>query len=112
MPVYLSPNAVEQSTYAITVAFTDEAGNPVTPNAGATWTLTDSNGNVINELEDVGFTEDDTITIVLSGADLTLVDNDKERVLTVQCTYDSDLGNDLSFKQEVRFFIDDLVNVS
>jgi hypothetical protein len=111
MATYLSAHAIEQGTYAITVAFTDDTGDAVIPNAGTTWKLTDVSGNVINSRSAVDITEAASVVIVLSGADLAIGTNGKERVLYVSGTYNSDLGNNLPLKQEVRFYIDDLVNV-
>lgn len=112
MTTYLSAHALEQATFGITLSFTDEDGAALTPNSGLVWTLTDVSGNVINSREDESITAGSTITIVLSGDDLAIGTNGKERVVTVQGTYNSDLGTNLPLIQEVRFFIDDLLIVS
>lgn len=52
-----------------------------------------------------------TQTIVLSGNDLAIGGNGRERVLTVLSNYSSSLGTALPLNQEVRFYIDDMVNV-
>ena len=112
MPTTLTTHAVEKSTFVITVAFQDEQGNSVTPNE-LTWTLTDMNGNVINNRDQVSITPDSSVDIVLSGDDLALEGDAPElRVLTVEGTYSSDLGNDLPIKDSVRFIVDNLVAVS
>lgn len=111
MAEYLSAHAVEQSTYGITVAFTDDAGAAVIPNAGAIWKLTDVSGNVINSRTAVDITEAASVTIVLSGNDLAIANNGKERIVYVSATYNSSIGTNLPFKREVHFYIDELVNV-
>ncbi|HDM76324.1 MAG TPA: hypothetical protein ENG51_07620 [Deltaproteobacteria bacterium] len=112
MPTTLTTHAVEKSTFVITVAFQDEQGNSVTPNE-LTWTLTDMNGNVINNRDQVSITPASSVDIVLSGDDLALEGDAPElRVLTVEGTYSSDLGSDLPIKDSVRFIVDNLVAVS
>lgn len=115
MPVTITTHAVEESTFVITASFTDEADNPVTPNAGLVWSLTDTEGNVINAREDIGLTEATSVDIVLQGADLALNTTKAsvvERVLIVEGTYDSTVGNNLPLKEEARFFIDGLVKIT
>jgi len=114
MPVTLTTHAVEKSTFVITAAFTDEDGNTVTPNA-VTWTLTTSSGTVINDREDVEETPASSIDIALKGDDLALQDGEAVkgvRILTVEATYDSDLGSDLPLKESAQFIIDNLVAVT
>ena len=48
MPTILTTQALPNNTYIITAAFTDDDGAPVTPNAGATWSMTDNSGNISN----------------------------------------------------------------
>jgi len=114
MPVTLSTHAVEESTYIITAAFTDEDDNAVSPNT-LTWTLTDTGGNVINDrqaenVDSPSSSED----IVLSGDDLQITgDSDNgRRILTVEATYDSNAGSDLPLKDSCKFQIDDLLVIS
>jgi|SRR3990167_9583028 len=111
-PSVLSTHAKERSTYVITVAFTDDEGAAVTPTS-ATWTLTDLDGNVINERSAVAITPLSTsATIVLTGDDLVIGTYGEERELLVQAVYDSDLGDDLTNNQAVRFVIDGFVAVT
>lgn len=106
----LITHAKDQSTYQVTAAFTDAAGDSVVPSA-ITWTLTDRDGTVINSREDVAVaTPAASIDIVLSGDDLKYSDGAK-RILTIEATYDSDEGSDLPLKQESVIKIDDLINV-
>lgn len=97
--------AVEESTYVITVSFTDESGAAVAPNAGLAWTLTDINGTIINARSAVAITPAESVDIVLSGDDLALSGDNAQRLVTVQGTYDSSLGADLPLKEEVHFTV-------
>lgn len=112
MTINLTSNANEKGTYIVSVTFTDEDDASVTPNSGLTWTLTDLDGNVINSREDVAITEASTIDIVLTDSDLQVVTGHDRRIVTVEGTYDSSLGTNLPIKEEIRFAITDLVNVT
>lgn len=92
----------------------DPTGAAVTPNSGLNWTLTDTRANVVNSRSAVSITPGASVTIVLSGDDLALPSAlyGRDRVLTVQGTYDSDLGNALPLKEQIVFTIDDLTAVS
>lgn len=108
----LTTKAVERSTYVVTVAFSDEDGNAVTPDS-ITWTLSDTSGNVINSRSDVSISVPAASNdIVLSGADLAIPRwRFLGRVLTIEAVYDSDAGSNLPFKDEITFDILPLVNV-
>lgn len=102
----------ERGTLKVTISFTDESGDAVTP-ATVTWSLTDENGTVINSRSNVSIGSLDTsVTLVLSGADLALVNASVDRILTVRITYDSDLGSGLTENEEALFKINPLVNVT
>lgn len=111
MPVTLIAHAIEKSTFAVVATFFDEEGAALTPNSGMTWTMTNDVGTVINSRTAVAISSAASVTIVLSGADLDL-DDGRVRVVTVECTYDSDLGSNLPLKDQVTFFVDDLMIVS
>jgi hypothetical protein len=114
MPVtLLTPIATEQSTYAVAISFFDEVGTAVTPNAGLTWTLTDSGGAVINSRSAVAIAAATVITIVLHGADLAITGglDDRARYLTVSGTYNSSLGTNLELRDQVKFTLNNLVGV-
>ena len=114
MPTTLSKKAEEESTYIIQVAFKDEDDNLVVPDS-IHWKLTDSDGNVINSRSDETVDVASTVNITLSGNDLIVVTSkgsNKKRVLTVWGTYDSDLGDDLPYKDNCTFFLKDLVAIS
>lgn len=113
MPTHLSEIADEKSTFVVSVPFVDENNAAITPDTGLNWTLSDRDGDVINARSGIAITPATTIHIALSGDDLALPDiNDRIRVLTVQGTYDSALGNNLPIKIEVTFEIASLSKVS
>lgn len=103
----------EGSTLIITVAFTDENGDAVAP-AAATWTLMDGQGAVINNRSAVPVSLLDTsVTIVLSGDDLSISDPDVlDRVLLVEATYTNSAGSGLPEKKEYSFSLNNLSWVS
>lgn len=107
MPTTLTTQAVERSTFAITAAFTDEAGAAVVPDTGLSWTLTDVVGNVVNSREDVTISPAASVSIVLHGADLQIGDafRDNRRLVTITGTYDSSLGSNLEIVDWVQFEI-------
>lgn len=110
MPDILTKKAVEESTYVITASFFDENSEPVVPNDIA-WTLTDMTGNIVNSRDAEVITPASVVYIVLSGDDLAVgsESDDRRRIVTIEGTYDSDLGSDLPIKDQVEFQIEDLV---
>ena len=113
MPTDLSDRALEESTYIVTCTFTDEDGNSVIPNQ-IHYTLTDEDGTVMNSIDSATVSSPATATdIVLSGDDLSLTHARASlRILTVEATYDSNAGTGLPLKDEARFHIVDLKNVT
>ena len=98
--------ADELDTCVITVSFTDEAGDAMTPDAGLKWSLTDMVGNVVNSLADVAITPDTSIEIVLTGADLSLLEGESgqvRRCLHIEGTYSSSAGSDLALNKDIYF---------
>jgi len=108
----LDSRAIEQSTFPITMSFTDDTGTAVNPDT-LFWTLIDINGNVINNRENVEISNPtSTQTITLSGDDLAIDDKTtKERILLVKGTYTSDLGSDLPIRKSLKFFIDEFFEI-
>jgi len=102
MGVVLTPRATEGSTFVVTVPFTDEDGDPVTPSA-VTWTLVDEGGAIVNSHEDEPETPAATVAIVLTGPDLP-ADGYLARMLylTVTATYDSALGLGLTLVDQTQ----------
>lgn len=111
MPTEITTRALPNNTYVVTFAFTDEDSAAVTPNAGCTWTLRDYSGNVINSREDVDIVEDTSVDVVLSGDDLatTGVEDNGIRIISVDGTYDSDLGAGLPLDESAMFVISDVI---
>lgn len=107
--------AVEKSTFAVDLAFTDEDDAAVAPDS-VLWTLTDEDGNVINDREDESETPGSTMTILLSGDDLAFQAGESGesvwRVLTIEATYTSDLGARLPLKDSLKFPLRNLVAVA
>lgn len=111
MPTTIKTQANEESTFVVTVAFTNAAGTAVTPKS-ATWSLLDKDGAVVNSRDAVTISSlSTTVDIVLSGNDLQRADG-KTRKLLVEAVYDSDEGSDLPLKDELTFQIYNLAGVS
>lgn len=108
----LTVEAVERSTYVVTLSFTDEDANPVVPDE-LKWTLTTVSGDVVNGLMDQNATPAATVTIILKGADLQILGlkDDGKRLLTVEGTYTSDAGPGLPINEEYEFTVRPLVAV-
>jgi len=106
--------AGEESTFAVSATFTDDAGTPVAPDT-LTWTLSDLAGSIINGRNQVSVASPAaTTTIVLSGADLVLQVGEVShgsRRFTVEGTYTSSLGAGLPITGECEFVIQDFINV-
>lgn len=108
------PDATEQSTYPVTVVLKDGDGVAITPNDDVTWSLTDADDNIINSREDEPYASpSSTLLIVLSGNDLVMQTAAKkeQRFLVVECTYDSDLGTGLPFRDQMEFMVKNLKKV-
>ena len=107
-------HAVEGGLAKFTVSFTDDAESAVTPDT-MTYTVTDTDGNVQNSLEDEVISSLDTsVTVVLKGDDLGISATEKAaatetfvlRILTMEGTYTSDLGSDLPLRDQAQFMVD------
>ena len=104
----------ENSTAHITLAFTDQDGvatNPVT----ASWTLTRSDGSVVNSQEDIVLTPgSSSYDIYLTGDDLPSSTNSSYEllILTVSATYDYGGDEDLPYKAEFGIEVTNLTAVS
>jgi hypothetical protein len=102
----------EGTTPTIEVTFTDEAGDEVTPTA-VTWSLSDVNGNIINERENVEVSTitSATVSITLSTVDTALSGtetdyDDYKRYISIRGVYNSSYGNGLVAIKEGMFTID------
>jgi len=96
-----------------TFAFKDEDGNGMTPNSIA-WTLTDESGTVIHERDDVEVTPDTSVDVVLNGDDTALQEGEiylGKRIFILKIKYNSDAGTGLEAYKDIRFVVDNLVDV-
>lgn len=97
--------ALERSTVALVASFRDEAGELITPTV-INWSLTDGDGNVINERSEIDVSPDNSITVVLSGDDLALTaGDDGRRQVVIRATYDGNLGDDLPITGVIEFTV-------
>ena len=104
----MSHHAIERSTFIVDVEIRDEDGVLTTP-ASLSWVLTDRLGAVMASGAPALASQ---FSVLLSGDDLLIQDGEAspaKRILLVDATYDSTLGNDLPLRGEKVFFIDDLV---
>lgn len=98
-------DAVEGSTYVVNVTFKDEAGESMVP-VGASWSLRDNTGTIVNSRSAVPLVPASTVSIILSGADLSFEPNSmSQRILTVTGTYDGTYGANLPIAEEFTFRI-------
>lgn len=97
---------LERSTLALVASFHDEADELITPSA-IVWSLTDGDGNVLNERDELPVTPTaNTITIVLSGDDLAMpAGDDGRRQVVIRAVYDGNLGDDLPITGLIEFTI-------
>ena len=112
----LETEAMEESSYFITAAFTDEDGDAIVPKAASIyWTLTDNNGTVINDRDYEAETSASSITIELDGDDLAIQAGETaslvRRRIVIQWEYDSSLGVDTPAKGECIFHIRNLTRL-
>ena len=107
----IKPNAVESSTFIITVSFFDESNLPVEPET-MSWTLRDAAGTIVNDREDVAIDTPigSSTTILLSGDDLALTGYFSGlRTITLEGTYDSDLMTGAPISAATIFKIDPVI---
>ena len=107
MPGAIKETATEQSSFKITVTFYDESGNAVAPDTMA-WTLTDTDGSVMNSRENVSISSPSSSeSILIEGDDLAVEGNDPvKRIVTFQGTYTSvEFGAGKLLKDESVFTI-------
>lgn len=112
----------ERGTRGIKITFRDSNGDKVVPNS-ASWSLTTApsyrdQSVVINNRDSVNISGlSSTITIIVSGADLQILNDEIEykyvrRALLVEYNYDdSKLGNGVLDKLQYIFRVENLYNV-
>jgi hypothetical protein len=111
--ITLAEEAIERSTYVVTLSFSDEEGVPVAPSS-LTWTLTDASGAVVNERAAVSITPAVTVNVILTDEDLAMLGgmDTGDRYLLVEGEYTSNLGSGLALRDEVKFSVRNLVKVT
>lgn len=112
----LEDEAIEGGTYRITVAFLDEDGDAVAPNASTIyWTLTNNKGTVINGRDYEGKASATSVIIELAGSDLDILAGETAEIvrrrLIVQWEYNSDLGNNRKGRTECIFRLRNLTRL-
>lgn len=113
----------ERGTRGIEITFKDSDGNAVVPNS-ASWSLTTApsyrdEGVIVNSRDGVSIGDlSSTITIILSGADLQILEGEAEyryvrRALLVEYNYDdANLGDAIDDKLQYIFRLENLYNVA
>lgn len=112
----LEEKARELGSFAIRANFLNEDGDPAILR-NITWRLTRTSGKattVVNSRSAVAMDDNQSsIVVALSGNDLRRWYNDSNlRRVTVRGTYDSDIGDDLSYADEVEFEIVPLAGIA
>lgn len=96
---------LERSTVAAVASFRDEAGELIIPSV-IKWTLTDGDGNVINNQANIDIVPANTVNIVLSGDDLAMTaGDDGRRQVVIRAVYDGTLGDDLPIVGVLEFTV-------
>lgn len=102
MATVLSVHMDEGGTYIVNIATADEDGNAETP-VTLNWTLTDTDGTIINSRDEVSIVSPTASEdVVLSGDDCAIqvgeTEDEVTRVFTVKGTYNSILGSGLPLR--------------
>jgi hypothetical protein len=100
----------ESSTIKIAVTFTDLDGNLFHPKT-CVYSLSDSTGNIIGSIDRTVVTIIGTShNFIISGTNLQITGSDPgKRIVTIEGTYDCLYGNDLPFREECMFEIENTV---
>jgi len=108
MPTLIKDKPVEGSSCAIETTFKDINKQVIEYHQidSIKWTLKDSNGNVINNRENIDHTKENPATFVLTGDDLPA----KRLTFTVRVIYDSTYGNNLHLNDSVTFYVENLTD--
>lgn len=116
--VKVSSKAPEQGTFGLVFDFYELAVDQASLSSSSesasptalTWSLRRRDGSVVNGRSNVAITPGESVTITLSGDDLSLADGDF-RVLTIDGTYSSTLGDGIPLKVEAHFYIENFLGV-
>jgi len=108
--------AVENSSYLIELTAYDELGQEVVPKTG-TWSLTDTDGETINERANIVISPlAATMHVLLTGDDLALsaafAGTSELRVFIFEGTYDSIYGADNPLKDQLVFPVVNLAKIT
>jgi len=96
-----------------TFAFKDEEDHEITPTE-IKWSLTDTNGTVINSREDENVIPAASVKITINGDDTDLQAGEKyrgERIFILKIKFNSDAGVNMEGYAEIHFIIDNIENV-
>lgn len=104
----------EKGTLVLPVAFWDESDPPVAviPNTDLAYTLTNFDGVPITGVIDIEITPAASVNIILTGDALAIDEWGTDRELVITGTYDSQLADNLTLNQGVRFYIRPLAGIS
>ena len=113
MPAVISTHARERGHYTVSITFYDEDNALVTP-TNLLWTLTDMDGNVINNRDAVTVTpSESTENDILGSADTVIVAGQiNERLFLAEWIYNSTYGTGITSKKQAIIVIDDILHLS
>lgn len=108
MPIMVKDRPVEGGSCVIEATFKDMNKQIVesTQLDSIQWTLKDSDGNVINNRENVSHSKENPANFILTGNDLPA----KRLTFTVRVIYDSTYGNNLNLNDSVTFYVQNLTD--
>ena len=105
----------EKGSGAIGASFTNLNDEPVTPNTFK-WTLSDLEGNIINNRSEVLVTPASTVWVLLKGDDLLINSSKNRRTFTIQGTFELVLDgvtySNTPYTVEYEFGLRDLLNIN
>lgn len=107
MPALLKTRPIEGSTATVTCVFKDVDNSLISVSAinSIYWNLKDENGNIVNNRTSVEVTsKTNPLLIVLTGDDLP----SGKLTFTIDVVYGSNLQNNLSLKDSITFYVDNL----
>ena len=110
MPITIADAVNDGTAVVATATFTDEAGEPVTPDS-ITWSLFDPDGAIVNELEDEGIvTPAASVDVLIEGAN-NLYSDGYKRTIVFQAVVDLVAGNNQASNESATYQILDIHGV-
>jgi hypothetical protein len=99
---------VEGSTATLECTFKDTNNNIIESRyiSSITWSLYDSENNIVNERENISEDINNLLIIVLTGSDLPY----GKLYFYVHVVYDSTVGSNLNLRDEISFYVENLRN--